>query len=258
MKYEKIKYPDGQISAKITDFAGGLQIRERINSYEDLIFIRAIAEAIKFTNVQGLKTLFVPCLFGQRSDRRFGNTQSHDLKVIAEILNNCGFDAITIFDPHSSDGVNLIHQAGAMSPLPQVRLTLLDIDEAREDKTALTLVSPDAGAYKKVFSMGEEFNLPVVAAVKHRDLEGKIDLKFIGDVAGKECLIVDDLCDGGYTFILLSKALKQQGAKKVYLYISHAYFSKGLDVLKEHIDHVYCTNSVKDIEDPFVTQFCII
>jgi len=64
--------------------------------------------------------------------------------------------------------------------------------------------------------------------------------------------------DGGYTFYLLAKQLKEQGASNVYLYISHAYFNKGFDLLKEYINHVYCTNSVKDINDSFVTQVKII
>ncbi len=65
------------------------------------------------------------------------------------------------------------------------------------------------------------------------------------------------LADGGRTFKLLAKALKNQGAKKVFLYVTHAQFNYGFDELKETIDHVYCTNSYKDIENDFVTQFMV-
>lgn len=49
MKYERIRYPDGQISAKLTDLDPPYQVIERINSYEDLIFIKAIADAMSYS-----------------------------------------------------------------------------------------------------------------------------------------------------------------------------------------------------------------
>ena len=55
---------------------------------------------------------------------------------------------------------------------------------------------------------------------------------------GRNCLIVDDICDGGGTFIPLAKKLKNAGAKTVTLYVTHGIFSKGLDPLKEHIDYL--------------------
>ncbi len=258
MKYEKIKYPDGQISVKL-DREGKGPLKIRINSYEDLITLLAIAEAADKVGIYNID-VEIPCLFGQRSDRRFAANQSFDLKIIAQLINSCKFNSVSIFDPHSDISLALIDHSRKDEPHEYVKEALYDIDRTwkHPGENYMVLVSPDAGAYKKVFSMGEEFKLPVVAAVKHRDLDGKIDLKFIGDVKDKECLIVDDLCDGGRTFEILSKALREQGAKKVYLYVSHGYFSKGFDELKKTINHIYCTNSVKDVEDPFVTQFKII
>lgn len=255
MKIERIKYPDGQISAKISDIGSMDVIKERINSYEDLFYVRALADAADRS-----LSIFIPCLFGQRSDRRFSSNQSYDIKLIAEVINNCHFKKIQIFDPHSEKAIDFIHGAERVGPESYVKEVLYDIERSwtHKEENYMVLVAPDTGAYKKVYSMAEEFQLPLVGAMKHRDLQGKIDLKFVGDVAGKECLIVDDLADGGYTFVLLSKALKQQGASRVFLYVSHGYFSKGFGELSMTIDHVWCTNSVKNIESPFVTQFKII
>lgn len=258
MKYERIKYPDGQISAKITEVPEVTEeviIEERINSYEDLFYVRSLASILNMKRV-AYTGLFIPCLFGQRSDRKFSDGQSYDLKLIAEVINACGFDRVVIFDPHSDVALAVINNSYKLSSEHCVKKTLDELYPKGEVEDVV-LVSPDAGAYKKVFEYGEHFKLPVVAAVKHRDKDGKIDLQFIGDVQGKDCLIVDDLLDGGYTFHLLGEKLKQQGAKKVYLYISHAYFNKGVD-FTEHIDHFFCTNSVKDIEHPKVTQYKII
>lgn len=263
MEYEKIKYPDGQISVKITDYDNPY-IKERINSYEDLIFVKSIAEAYHYQNPSAPLSLFIPCLFGQRSDRRFLDNQSFDLKIIADIINSCNFSKVDIFDPHNADvTLALINNSHKVDSFTYIKRSIdpkaidsRDIDNSF--KKDLILVSPDAGAYKKVFDYGEKLNLPVVAANKYRDLNGKITLNFVGDVAGKICFLPDDMADGGYTFVLLAKALKEQGAKAVYLYVSHGFFNKGFDELKKYVDHVYCTNSVKDIENDFVTQFKII
>jgi ribose-phosphate pyrophosphokinase len=262
MEFERIRYPDGQISAKYVEKSGNWELKERINSYEDLIFIKACSDAMraKYDNIPFHMKLFIPCLFGQRSDRRFSEGQSFDLKIITDIINSCNFRKVEIFDPHSDISLALINNSVKITPDDQLKETLYNIERTYDhtNEHYLTLVSPDAGAYKKVFNFGQEINLPVVAAVKHRDKDGKVDLKFMGDVEDRDCLIIDDLCDGGYTFNVLGKALRDQGAKRVFLYVSHGYFSKGFDELKKNIDHIFCTNSVKDIEDPYVTQYKIV
>ena len=284
--FERIRYPDGQIGAKYigpTQLTLGrdptserFTIQERINSYEDLFYIRSIAEVLDHVGVSTNNyKLFIPCLFGQRSDRRFSDNQSFDLKLIANMINVCGFGNVEILDPHSDVSLALINNSRKRSSFEYVKqaidhyhLVNAATHNGSEDPI---LVSPDAGAYKKVFEYGEKLKLEVVAAVKHRSTDGVIDLKFIGDVKGKACFIIDDLCDGGYTFLVLTDALKAQGAKEVYLYISHGLFSKGFHELHKQIDHIYCTNSVYDLESraypvgeysfkisDFVTQFKVI
>ncbi len=251
MYYKKIKYPDGQIGVELQHLSPPEIIGERINSYEDLFYIKAIVEAYSSAWITNL-SLFIPCLFGQRSDRRFKPTNSFDLKIIAEFINSCNFKGVQIFDPHSDVALALINNSHKLSSYEKVRESIEEIGGK------LTLIAPDAGAYKKVFEYGQKLNLPVTGAMKHRDIEGKVELKFVGDVKDKRCLIVDDLCDGGYTFVTLAQQLKDQGASDVYLYVSHGYFSKGFDELKKNIKRIYCTNSVKDIINPFVRQFKII
>ena len=275
--FERIKYPDGQIGAKMVKPEGSSPdhfIRERITNYEDLMYVRSIADTLDHNNIKGWK-LFIPCLFGQRSDKRFTDSQSSDLKMIANVINECNFDEVHILDPHSDVTMYAINKSRKVSSLDYVEMSVADLISKGLDINNLLLISPDAGAYKKVFEYGEKLNLPVMAAVKHRDLDGKINLVFTGGVHERDCLIVDDLCDGGYTFELLGKALKDHGAKNVYLYVSHGIFSKGFSKLHETIDHIYCTNSIKDLpqwqqqdeqifitnKDPrvdYVTQFKVI
>lgn len=258
-QYEKTVYPDGQLNVKMSTNRQHLHIQERIASYEDLFYVKSIADAARY---HGTKTvsLFVPCFFGQRSDRRFGKNESFDLKTITDFINSCDFTYVRILDPHSDVTPALIERSIVTSSYDIVRQFVLGNELLRTpyQTNDLLLVSPDAGAYKKVFNYGSKLHLAVVAANKYRDREGNITLNVHGDVKEKTCFIVDDLADGGYTFHVLAKQLKDLGAAKVYLYVSHGYFSKGFDLLKENIDHIFCTNSVRDIQDEFVTQLQII
>jgi ribose-phosphate pyrophosphokinase len=245
MNFEKVRYPDGQISAKLVSANDPSEIvSTRINSYEDLFYLRSIAEILQYKNIE--TSAFIPCLFGQRSDRRFIETQSFDLKVIAEVINSCHFTTVSVLDPHSDVCLALINNSFKLTSFNFVTNA---VENIKSDN--LVLVSPDAGAYKKVFTYGSKLDLPVVAANKYRSLSGEINMVFVGDVKDKDCLIVDDLCDGGYTFTVLSQKLKEQGARDVYLYVTHGYFSKGFDQLKENITRIFCTNSVKDISNDY-------
>ena len=89
-------------------------------------------------------------------------------------------------------------------------------------------------------------------------MDGAPVISIQGDVKDKECLIVDDLADGGRTFKFLAEALKCRGASKIFLYVTHGQFNYGFEELKGAINHIYCTNSFKNIKDEFVTQFKVI
>ena len=109
-------------------------------------------------------------------------------------------------------------------------------------------VAPDAGAEKSVREDAAYFDKRLVTATKTRDTKtGEITATVVHDkdsVKGANCLILDDICDGGRTFIELAKALKAAGALEVQLYVTHGIFSRGLDVLKPHMSKVYAINLV--------------
>lgn len=78
------------------------------------------------------------------------------------------------------------------------------------------------------------------------------------DLQGKDLYIVDDICDGGGTFTILSKELKKRNCGKVNLIVSHGIFSKGEAPLKENIDAVYTTDSFKDINSEYIKQIKLV
>ena len=252
MQYDIKKFKDGQVAAKLLE-KGNLDVKIRGNSYEDLFRIAAIKEAWDADNSLNktvTASLTIYCLIGQRSDRRFNPKESFDLKVIANFINSMKFDKVEILHPHSAISLALIENSNKLSHFPYVK-------KAYEAIGNPVLVSPDAGAYKTTHEIAEKLDSDLVPSNKVR-VDGAPVISIQGEVKDKDCLIVDDLADGGRTFKFLAEALKKQGAAKVYLYVTHAQFNYGFEELKETIDHVYCTNSYKDIDDGFVTQFKVI
>lgn len=244
-------FKDGQLNAEITQ-KGNICVDLRGNTYEDLFKAATIKEAWDAVHrmESSYKTeLKLYCLNSQRSDRRFSSNSSFDLKVVADFINAMKYDKVHIFHPHSDVSLALIHNSVAISYFEFVEKTC---QMANPD----VLVSPDAGAYKANFAIAEQLQIDLVAANKVRLSTGP-KIVFQGDVKNKSCLIVDDLADGGRTFKYLADALKEHGAQKVDLYVSHGMFSHGFDELKKSIDHFYCTNSYRDINKDFVTQFDI-
>lgn len=251
MNFEINEFKDGQVTARILN-DGDLHVKIRGNSYQDLFSVASVKEAWNHYNktnkVNSELTLY--CLIGQRSDRRFGPNESFDLKVISNFINAMGFDKVNILHPHSSVCLALIHNSVQLSHFQYVQVAYEKLNKG-------VLVSPDAGAYKTTYEIADRLDAPLVAANKVR-IMGLPKVTVQGNVKGKECLIVDDLADGGRTFKFLAEELKNQGAEKVYLYVTHGQFNYGFDELKEFIDHIYCTNSFRNIKDGFVTQFEVI
>jgi len=131
-----------------------------------------------------------------------------------------------------------------------------------KDQSKLVIVSPDAGAMKRTLKFAQFYNqdivddeevIPVVMADKVRDVvNGKITSTTVHikdhEIKGKTCLIYDDICDGGMTFIKLAEQLRLHGAEKVILAVPHGIFSKGFRVLADVIDQIITTD-VFDYDD---------
>ena len=182
------------------------------------------------------------CPYG-RQDSVFGPGQANAMKAWASMINAMNFDSVGILDPHSQayNLINNVFSVGVEKVLENVKV-MPDILKT----PGLVLVSPDAGANKKSHKICVKFGIEtLVRADKARNvLTGEIlETIVYGNVEGKTCLIVDDICDGGMTFIKLAEKLKEKGASKVILFVTHGLFTKGLKVFEGLIDEVYTTTS---------------
>jgi ribose-phosphate pyrophosphokinase len=185
-------------------------------------------------------TLILPYLPNARADRVFTLGQPLAVKVTCDIINSFNFKEVSITDPHSDVGPALLNNCVVYH---QAHLVTGWMDND------FTLVAPDIGAAKKVFFLAQRLNhREFVQGLKIRDIPTgeiiKCDIQRGVPIEGKNLLIADDICDGGDSFIYLAKKLKEEGAGKVGLYISHGIFSKGLGPLEGVIDHIICNNIV--------------
>lgn len=253
IKYKISKFPDGQQTIDIDYIPTSIiEIRSRFNSFKDLELIICATQALRNMGATDI-SLYVPYFLGSRSDRKFQDGGVNYLKqVVCPIINSQNFSSVTVVDPHSDVLEACLNNFNKENNFELVKNTLLDL--VRIDSEEVVLVSPDAGAYKKVYDVAKEFNVEkIITATKVRDLKtGNIirtEIPILDQHNKLMYVIVDDICDGGRTFVELAKEIKlNRPTADIYLVVTHGIFSAGFGLLSEYFDKIYCTNSVSDIE----------
>lgn len=267
-KFRQFTFPGGEEHIKIDpeeqsliQSADNMVIAGDTTSSSGLIQTILATDAVRSINPKINITLFAPYFPYARQDRRMVFGEPLSIKVVANIINQQKYNVVEIFDPHSDVTPALINNVSVISNIPFVNSAFHGIRSREKcEFNKMCLVSPDAGAEKKIYNVALRLNLnndQVICCTKRRDVSnGRImdsNVPEMYDIRDKVCIIVDDIIDGGFTFTELAKKLKDRGAKKVYLVVSHGIFSKGVDVLRENIDHVYTTDSFSCIKNDFVT-----
>ena len=227
-----------------------IEILAHLHSSDDIMQLLLTVNAIHFINKTSDINLTIPYMPYARQDRICNKGDAFSIQVIAELINSLKCTSVTIFDPHSEVTSNLINNCIVIS-----QNTL--IKDLNINSKNIILVSPDAGSRKKCKEIAKESNIEMITASKIREPKtGKIiNCKLNDKIINKEYIIIDDICDGGRTFIELAKLLKKEGAKKIYLYITHGIFSKGINTLIKHFNHIYCHTSFINIEHKKITIF---
>jgi ribose-phosphate pyrophosphokinase len=280
IKYKISNFPDGQqaitLDLENTVFESSEQavtIKSRLNSFLDLELIICANQALTELGVKhhSLKlkeiALYVPYFLGARSDRKFLAGQSNYLKtVICPIINSQNFSRVTVLDPHSDVLEACLNNFQKVSNINFASTAIKDISG---DK--ITLISPDAGALKKIYDVAKAVECnDIIVANKLRDMAtGKIirtevpglsnEISFTGEAKKRNFIIIDDICDGGRTFVEIAKAIRHSRPKEIfndniYLVVTHGIFSAGFEELEKWFTGIYTTNSVKEIENELVNQ----
>jgi ribose-phosphate pyrophosphokinase len=248
--FTKMIYSGGEVSVKLTNAVHlfeTITITAHIRNSEDFMTLVMLTDALRRITTVPLY-LTMPYFPYARQDRVCNPGEALGARVFADLINSLKFERVTVWDAHSDvtgavlDRCTNDHCEEFVREIPGV--------------SNMTLVAPDAGAAKKVARCAKLLDVPYVTAHKIRNSEtGEIsgtaldsDVHFTGDI-----LMVDDICDGGRTFIELAKVIRKRvdGNKKLYLYVTHGIFSRGTQELEAAgIDRIYCPNVWPNVGDP--------
>jgi ribose-phosphate pyrophosphokinase len=259
--YKTLIFPDGQPHIvlnldKKTQNTEGVHIIARIANPTDLFTVLMAKDVLEAQVASSLAINFeridltISYLMAARMDRQMTDGEPFSLRIVAAMLNQAGFRRISIFDPHSDVSTALILRSKAIGNEAFVG-KCLDHFYQNQERGDYALISPDAGALKKIYKVAQFVNAPsIIECSKKRDVKTGHLSGFHTDVAdfqGKTSFIVDDICDGGGTFVGLAALLKSRNAGKIILIVSHGIFSKGFDLA--NIDAIYTTDSFKNFEN---------
>lgn len=207
------------------------------------------------------KYLYMPYFPHARMDRTKSVKDVFTLKWFCKWLNSLKFDFIEVLDPHSDVCVALLDNV-YVHPIDDkinkaieiIRSENIKQDESITDYTnnEFALFYPDQGAYKR-YNHGVVNNTCYHSTYGNKDREwGTNQIKSLtianpAEVKDKDVLIVDDICSYGGTFYRAATALKEAGARKVYLYITHCENAIWLGKLPNSglIEKVFTTDSIR-------------
>jgi len=219
----------------------------RLNSSDSIMRLFMAAGSVKKANV------YAPYLPYARQDRICNRGEPFSLKILANLFNSTNIQSIKVFDVHSevsellfNNLTNIPNWVFVMNVLHRSMNNIPDLDSSK-----ICLVSPDAGAQKKIFKLAECLGYnKVLSCFKHRSsIDGAIETVYIPQDKLDPDLhyfIVDDICDGGRTFVALGEALREKGARNLHLVVSHGIFSGGLIRLRDagFGENIWTTTSI--------------
>lgn len=233
-------------------------IKGILNSSNEIMALLLTVDAIRRILPDVNLELMIPYFPYARQDRVCNQGEALSIKVMADLINGLRCDRIMIIDPHSDVTPALLNNCQVITQADILNESCL---KEKLLKDNWILIAPDTGAQKKTFAVAKRLGLSdVFCGSKIRDTKtGKIlTTTFHDDVKGRKVLIVDDICDGGKTFIELAKVLQEKKAQEIALYVTHGIFSKGLNLLRPYFGQIYCYHTMLSLEEQdnsFLTIF---
>jgi ribose-phosphate pyrophosphokinase len=237
--------------------SSSVEILARIDSSSELMRLLLVTDALKRLGIKTIE-LVLPYIPYARQDRVCNLGDSFSLKIFANLINAQGYSRVHVTDAHSTVATalldNVVERAQSTFAFPLAsRLRILGLANYSY------IVAPDAGASKKAVDFARGYNLSskidILQALKVRDpATGNITkTELLSDnLDGADCLIVDDVADGAASFLNLAAILKERGAGKIGLFVTHGIFSRGLDIVfNSGISDVFTTDSFEQ-KDPRV------
>ncbi len=171
-------------------------------------------------------TAVIPYFGYARQDRKVGGRTPISAKLVANLISRAGADRVLTLDLHAG-------QIQGFFDMPTDNLFGQPVFEqdiraefSRKEQADLLFVSPDTGGVVRARALAKKFEADIAIIDKRRPKAGESEvMNVIGDVAGRNCIILDDIIDSGGTLCKAADALMTQGAKQVSAYITHGVLS---------------------------------
>jgi ribose-phosphate pyrophosphokinase len=191
---------------------------------DNLMELLIIADALRRSSA-GRITAVIPYFGYARQDRRTKARTPISSKLVANLITEAGIERVLTMDLHAA-------QIQGFFDIPVDNLYAspvfaLDIEHhfkgAMDD---IMIVSPDVGGVGRARELAQRIHAPLSIVDKRREKAGEVaEMTVIGDVTGKKCIIVDDICDTAGTLCKAAEVLMQNGATEVHSYITHGVLS---------------------------------
>ena len=241
-------FSDGEISVEIEENVRGQDIYiiqplcDPVN--DNLMELLIMVDALKRSSVERISVV-LPYFGYSRQDRRARSARVPiTAKVVANMLTSMGVERLLTIDLHADQ-----IQGFFDIPVDNIYATPLFLaDIHKENYQDTIIVSPDVGGVVRARALAKQLNSDLAIVDKRRP-EANVSevMQIIGDVKDKCCIIVDDICDTAGTLCHAADALKDQGASKVFAYITHPIFSGKADqnINNSTIDGIIVTDTIK-------------
>ena len=179
---------------------------------QHLVELCLIGQALKDLKAAEV-TAVIPWMGYSKQDKAFRKGEAVSASLVAKFIEAAGFDRVITSELHSQKVLQYFH-------IPVVELSTKELFGTY----AGVVVSPDAGGKSRSEAFAQEAQLPIVYLSKTRDLKtGEVTVTGISDdIAGKDCIIFDDIINTAETAIKTSEFLKKNGAKNIFFLATHA------------------------------------
>jgi ribose-phosphate pyrophosphokinase len=221
------RFADGEIRVRIeADVAGRAVVLVQPTSLpvnERLMALALLADAARGAGASRL-TAVIPYFGYARQDARKRTGEARSAQIAARVLECAGIDRVIVLEPHSQGLENAFRIAYTPLDADDAVLPLLRKWRLRD----LTIVSPDAGGVKRAQRYAAALGAPLAVVAKTRPRsDAAVALAPLGEVRGRQCLIVDDIASTGGTIAGAAQALRAAGAAAVHAFFVHAVMAPG-------------------------------
>lgn len=256
---EVARFPDEEISIQIHEHIRGCDVfviqPTCPPSNDNLMELLIMVDAARRASAERI-TAVIPFFGYARQDRKDKPRVPITAKLVANLLVTAGVDRVLTMDLHAGQ-----IQGFFDIPVDHLYARPVFIKELKKRKIKdLVVVSPDTGAVKMAHSYAKLLNAPLAIVAKNRIGAEEVEaISIVGDVKGKNALLVDDLTGSAGTLVEAAKIIQKHGGKDVYAAVSHGVLSDmGRKRLKDSsIKEVFTTDSVVQAHGPKVTTLSV-